>query len=166
MKNLPYLDITRTYLQVEEPFWLNAGVSGSAKSDLITGKVTGYLHPENPERKPAILESIVAGQKAAAMGKMSEKELLNKTLEDMNKIHPGLKEHYQKGHVKAWSKDPYAMGAVSWPAPGDVGKYLKALQVPHGRIHFAGEHTSILRGLMEGALRSGVRAAKEIHEAV
>lgn len=82
-------------------------------------------------------------------------------------MKPGnfLSRFQEKGHVKAWSEDPYTLGAVSWPAPGDVGKYLKALQVPHERIHFAGEHTSILRSTMEGALRSGVRAAKEIHEA-
>jgi monoamine oxidase len=67
--------------------------------------------------------------------------------------------------VKAWGEDPYSMGALSFPAPGDVGNYLKALQSSHGRIHFAGEHTSILRGTMEGALQSGVRAAKEVHEA-
>ncbi len=165
INNLPYLDITRTYLQVEEPFWLKKGVSGSAKSDLITGEVTGHLHPGNPEDNPAILESIVGGPKATAMGKMSEKELLDKTIEDMKKIHPNLEEHYQKGHVKAWSNDPFAMGAFSFPAPGDVGKYLKSLQTSHGRIYFAGEHTSILRSTMEGALRSGVRAAKEVHEA-
>jgi monoamine oxidase len=94
INNLPYLDITRTYLQVEEPFWLNKGVSGSAKSDLITGEVTGHLLPGNPEDNPAILESIVGGPKATAMGKMSEKELLDKTIEDMKKIHPNLEEHY------------------------------------------------------------------------
>lgn len=165
INNLPYLDFTRTYLQVEEPFWLKKGVSGSAKSDLITGEVTGHLHPSDPEDNPAILESMVGGPKATAMGKMSEKELLDKILADMKKIHPNLEGHYQKGHMKAWGNDPYAMGAFSFPAPGDVGKYLKALQNSHGRIHFAGEHTSILRSTMEGALRSGVRAAKEVHEA-
>lgn len=164
IENLPYMDITRTYLQVEEPFWLKNGVSGSAKSDLITGDITGHLHPISPEDNPAILESIISGPKAAAMGKMSEKDLLNKTLEDMKKIHPNVEKYYQKGHVLAWSEDPYTMGGVSFPAPGDVGKYLKSLQSSHGRIHFAGEHTTILRSTMEGALRSGVRAAMEVHE--
>jgi Monoamine oxidase len=48
--------------------------------------------------------------------------------------------------------------------PGDVTGHLEALQRPHGRIHFAGEHTSILRATMEGALRSGIRAAQEVNE--
>lgn len=32
------------------------------------------------------------------------------------------------------------------------------------RIHFAGEHTSVLRATMEGALRSGIRAATEVND--
>ena len=67
--------------------------------------------------------------------------------------------------MKAWSADPYALGHVSFPGPGDVLAYLSLLQQPHGRIHFAGEPTSILRSTMEGALRSGVRAAAEVNEA-
>ncbi|MEE3136081.1 MAG: FAD-dependent oxidoreductase, partial [Candidatus Neomarinimicrobiota bacterium] len=33
-----------------------------------------------------------------------------------------------------------------------------------GRIHFAGEHASEYHGWMQGALVSGLRAAKEMHE--
>lgn len=165
MINLPYLNIIRTYLQVEKPFWLQDDISGNAVSDLLPGAVVGHLNRADAESGPALLENMVAGQKATTMAKMSDKKLLEETLEDMKKIHPEVENYFQKGHVKAWSEDPYAMGAVSWPAPGDVSRYLKLLQQPHGKIHFAGEHTSILRSTMEGALRSGIRAATEVHEA-
>ena len=79
-------------------------------------------------------------------------------------MHPGIREHFEGAVVKAWGRDPYAVGHVSWPDVGDVTAHLEALQSPHGRIHFAGEHTTVLRGTMEGALRSGIRAANEIHE--
>ena len=36
---------------------------------------------------------------------------------------------------------------------------------PEGRIHFAGEHCSLCHAWIQGALESGVRAAREIHEA-
>ena len=37
------------------------------------------------------------------------------------------------------------------------------LAAPAGRVHFAGEHTAgDWAGLMEGALRSGQRAAREV----
>ena len=80
-------------------------------------------------------------------------------------VHPGLREHVEGAVVKAWENDPYAQGHLSWPDPGDVTDHLEFLQQPHGRIHFAGEHTSVLRGTMEGALRSGIRAAREVEEA-
>ena len=44
-------------------------------------------------------------------------------------------------------------------APGDEALFA----VPHGRVYFAGEHTAgDWAGLMEGALRSGARAAAEV----
>jgi monoamine oxidase len=44
-------------------------------------------------------------------------------------------------------------------APGDP----EILAAPAGLIHFAGEHTAgPWAGLMEGALRSGQRAASEV----
>ncbi|MDP2498162.1 MAG: FAD-dependent oxidoreductase [Candidatus Palauibacterales bacterium] len=51
------------------------------------------------------------------------------------------------------------------PSPATGTAHLEALQRPHGRIHFAGEHTSVLRSTMEGALRSGIRTANEVNEA-
>ena len=164
IENMPYLDITRTFLQVAEPFWMDKGISGNAVTDLTTGAVFAHVHPTNPKNNSALLENMVAGPKAATMGGMPEKELLEQVVGDMKKVHPEVGEHFQKGYVKAWSEDPYVQAAVSWPTPGDVTKYLEPLQRSHGRIYFAGEHTSILRSTMEGALRSGIRAAKEVHE--
>jgi monoamine oxidase len=60
-----------------------------------------------------------------------------------------------------------AGGAVltTWPdgAYSAAGLDEDALAAPAGRLHFAGEHTAgPWAGLMEGALRSGIRAAREI----
>lgn len=165
INTLPYLDITRTYLQVDEPFWLNEGISGTSYTDLVAGQISGHVHPAGAANNPAILESMVTGPKATVLGKVSEKELLSDILQDMKKIHPQINKHFQKGHVKAWGEDPFALGGISFPGPGDVTRHLEPLQRAHGRIHFAGEHTSILRSSMEGALRTGVRAAREVHEA-
>lgn len=159
--NISYLDITRTYLQVDEPYWQDEGVDGMAFTDLPVGQINAY-----PGESESILESYVAGKSAREYGKLSKDELIQKTLNGLDKVHPGIDDHYQNGsgYVKAWSEDPYALGGPSWPAPGEVTSYLKPLKEPHGSIHFAGEHTTILRSTMEGALRSGARAAKEVHE--
>jgi len=49
-----------------------------------------------------------------------------------------------------------------WGA-GDSTRFAGYEGVPEGTIHFAGEHTSLeFQGYMEGAVRSGRRAAREI----
>ncbi len=40
-------------------------------------------------------------------------------------------------------------------------RFPAALAAPHGRIHFAGEHTARIARGMEGAMESGERAALE-----
>lgn len=163
INNVPVLDITRTYLEVDKPFWKKDGLSGMAYTDELLGQVNAYHNLDDPDNGTAILESFVAGEDAKNLGKLGKEEVIGEMKKQMARIYPQIKEHYSGGYVKAWSADPYALGGPSWPAPGDVTLYLKDLQKPHGNIHFAGEHTSILRSTMEGALRSGVRAAGEIN---
>lgn len=156
---MSHIDMTRTFLTMDKTFWQEQGVSGTAFTDLSIGQVNGY-----PGEHGAILESYVAGPLAKKRAQLPEKQLIEQTLREMEKVHPGVQDHFKSGYVKAWGEDPYALGGPSWPAPGEVNKYLKLLQKPHGNIHFAGEHTTILRSTMEGALRSGARTAKEVHE--
>ena len=63
----------------------------------------------------------------------------------------------------AWRNERFTGGAWAAPAPGQVTEFFSVLRRPAGRIHLAGEHTDDLYpGYMEGAVRSGVRAAAEI----
>ena len=45
---------------------------------------------------------------------------------------------------------------------GQVTRFWRALLRPHGRVYLAGEHTDSMSGYMEGAVRSGLRAARAI----
>lgn len=166
IKDIPVINITRTYLQMDKPFWLQDGLSGLAFTDLAIGNITPLMNTSNVKSSPAILESMVAGPDAVKINKMPVEKNLSKMTKSAEKVYPGSVKHFRKGHVKGWDNDPFALGGPSWPAPGDISKHLKILQKPHGNIHFAGEHTTILRSTMEGALRSGARAAKEVHELV
>jgi monoamine oxidase len=58
----------------------------------------------------------------------------------------------------------------SWPvgeavlAPGQLTAHHLAGAAPVGPLHFAGEHTSLERSSIEGAVESGVRAALAVHD--
>lgn len=166
VREMPYITATRTFVQVDRAFWYDEGVSGAAATDLRIGAVDRHppSDPAGPDQR-AVLEAYAVGTEATRQASLSDSQVVQQVLEQMERVHPGMGEHFEGAVVKAWSRDPHALGHVSWPGPGDVTTHLEALQAPHGRIHFAGEHTSVLRSTVEGALRSGVRAANEVDEA-
>jgi monoamine oxidase len=62
-----------------------------------------------------------------------------------------------------WDADPWARGAYRAHGLDERPEDEDAVAAPVGTLHFAGEHTAgAWSGLMEGALRSGLRAAAEI----
>jgi polyamine oxidase len=64
----------------------------------------------------------------------------------------------------AWSRDPHALGAYSYPAVGNTPKHFAKLgQAVGKRLFFAGEHTTFdYHGTVHGALISGRRAASQV----
>ena len=62
-----------------------------------------------------------------------------------------------------WPSDTWVKASYSFPAPGQVTVQGPTLRQGFGRLHFAGEYTCYaFIGYMEGALSSGVAAAKRI----
>jgi monoamine oxidase len=79
------------------------------------------------------------------------------------RLRPELAVDVDRALLTTWVDDPWARESytahVRGVEPGDD----ELLARPFGRIHVAGEHTAgDWNGLMEGALRSGVRAADEV----
>jgi len=166
VQEVPYVGATRTFVQVGRAFWHEEGVTGRAPTDLPIGTIDRHPWAEAPgPSERSVLEAYATGEAAVQQAALSDEEVIEQVLRGMENVHPRIREHVEGAVVKTWSRAPYSLGAYSWPAPGDVTGRLGALQAPHGRIHFAGEHISVLRSTMEGALRSGIRAATEVNEA-
>ena len=63
----------------------------------------------------------------------------------------------------SWGTEPFTRGAYSFPSVTTEMAHFDELAAPHGRVHFAGEHTSRdYFGTVHGAYLSGLRAADEI----
>jgi monoamine oxidase len=60
----------------------------------------------------------------------------------------------------AWQEDPLTGGAYALYRPGQWFTVRPALQRPHGRVHFAGEHLADWQGFMEGAVVTGEAVAR------
>jgi monoamine oxidase len=69
-------------------------------------------------------------------------------------------------HTASWSWDnhPWSSGAFTRFLPGQHSELQAATVAPEGRVHFAGEHASLMHSWMQGALESGLRATREMLE--
>ncbi len=165
VSGLEYRSVTRVYLQVRRRFWESEGVPGGAMTDLPIGQVQEHpIFRTGAEGNRALLEAHARGDAAAALDAMAEDDRLRFVLAEMEKVHPGVDRHYEGGRSKSWQGDPWVRGAYASFRAGQVTSWHPRIVHPEGRIHFAGEHTSIFRATMEGAIESGVRAAREIEE--
>jgi monoamine oxidase len=83
-------------------------------------------------------------------------------IEALRRLRPDLDLDVDRVLLSTWADDAWARGAYSARSarfPMDT----VALSRPIGPLFFAGEHTAgAWHGLMEGALRSGERAAGEL----
>lgn len=92
------------------------------------------------------------GQRAAAMDPESRVAF---AAQETEKVHPGLLDNLEGSFTKVWPADPWAGGAGSHPAPGQLTTLCAGLEQPEGRVHFAGEHLSAWPYWMQGALHPG-----------
>ena len=83
-------------------------------------------------------------------------------LEALAALRPDLELDVDRILLSTWADDPWVRGAYS-AASAAVPLDRETLAGPVGPLAFAGEHTAGgWHGLMEGALRSGVRAAQQV----
>ncbi len=151
-------------MQSRRRFWVDQGFSGEAYTDLpvmITFEATS--HQEGHRR--GILFSQMVGPQARQVTAMPERERIGFTVRTTEKMFPGISAHFEGGASKCWDEDEWSRGAYAWFKPGQMTTLMPYVATPEGRIHFAGEHTSPWFGFMQGALESGIRAAREIERA-
>ena len=89
-----------------------------------------------------------------------------KWLAALEQLRPDLDLDVGAAMLSTWREDPWVRGAYSARSPySSLG--TPELSRPVGPLAFAGEHTAgAWHGLMEGALRSGRRAATELLQTV
>jgi monoamine oxidase len=74
-------------------------------------------------------------------------------------VRPDLDLDFDNAGTQTWADDPYAQGIYTHVRPGDRPDDA-LLRERHGRLVLAGEFTDdVWSGFMEGAIRSGQRAA-------
>jgi monoamine oxidase len=165
IEQLPYLSVSKFFLQSKKRFWTEEGLSGFVTTDLPIGQVWGMTYSQPGTR--GILQAYPATLHSRRVTAMPENERLDFALKQVQMIYPGIKDQFEGGVTKCWDEDEWARGASAYYKPGQFGSLLPHVAQPEGRIHFAGEHTSVwVDGWMQGALESGNRVAREVNAEV
>ena len=111
-----------------------------------------------------MLHAYLLDNNAEALASIPYEDRANRIKAEISRFLPGLDSQVIASYVKVWREDPFAAGAFAFAQPGQLHWILPTARRPDNRLHFAGEHTSVSPGWMDGALESGERVAAEITE--
>ncbi len=101
------------------------------------------------------------GTNADAVLKLPRAERAAVVVDQFRRDMPDLFDEVVSMDSFAWSEQPWIRGSFGGPPIGG-GWMVKEWSVPEGRIHFAGDFTTLKTGWVEGAIESGLRAARQI----
>jgi monoamine oxidase len=167
IRELNYNASAKILFQVRHRFWEDEDgiVGGTTVTDLPIRRICYPSYSDPNDERGTLLASYTWGQDALRWGAMSPSDMIEQALEDVAQVHPSVLKEFEVGAVQDWYGDPYARGAFALFEPEQQTRLQEAIVAPEGRIHFAGEHTSLYHAWIQGALESGIRAAREVHEA-
>lgn len=165
LRSVHYASSTKVVLSFKQRFWETEGIRGGKS---ITDRPSRFIyypsHSFPGTAAGALLASYTCSDDSTLFQGMSEEELMAVVLEDLIQIHgEGIRDLCTGGMVKKWGLDPYSLGAFALFTPYQQGHYASELFQREGRVHFAGEHTATPHGWIETAMKSALRAAKNIN---
>ncbi|MEN9870599.1 MAG: hypothetical protein RLZZ171_1587, partial [Cyanobacteriota bacterium] len=158
-----YRPATRIFVEFPERFWEKDNLNGWG---LFRDRPEELWQPTwDRPGKTGILHSYLKGEAALSMDALDPKPRLTKLLQQWSEILPRVRDYQVSAVSHSWAKDPWSMGGWAYPTESQEKNLFDELRRVEGRIYFAGEHTAEKRGWIQGALDSGLMAAKEIHKA-
>lgn len=162
IQRMPMGAVWKCYAIYEKPFWREQGLNGLAATP--DGHVTVTFDNSPKDGRQGVMMGFVLGNQAKEFATLSDEDRKLSALHSFATFFgpEALKPIRYLDHSfmnEEWSRGCYAglMGPGVWTTLGP------ALRQPIGRIHWAGTETSdIWNGYIDGAVRSGERAAKEV----
>jgi monoamine oxidase len=147
----------------QRPFWRDQGLSGQAMSATEAVALTYDNSPHDGSGRGVLVGLVVADQ-ARRLSELDPARQEREILASLGRLLGANAAVPDAIVIQDWQHEEWTQGcyAAFFP-PGGWTSYGTAFRAPCGRIHWAGtETTGEWNGYMEGALRSGKRAATEM----
>jgi monoamine oxidase len=161
-EQMPMGSVIKYWVAYEKPFWREHGMNGLLFTDTPPCSFMSEASP--PEGKPGFLVGFIDGRRALHWSGRPM-EIRKKMAVDLIVKYFGSEGAKPIDYIdQDWPADPWSRGCYG-PSmgPGVLTTLGPALRTSFGRVHWAGTETSpIWTGYIEGAIRSGERAAAEI----
>ncbi|HMZ53378.1 MAG TPA: NAD(P)/FAD-dependent oxidoreductase [Nitrospira sp.] len=159
-RDLRYGPATKTLLQFDRRFWRRPGRTLAYGTELPIGAM---WDGNEEQRGGAGILTLLAGGSASR----DTKQLISRggaeAVAAQLKWLGSTKAVLRAARHVSWEDDPFVRGGYAVFQPGYDPEQRAWLARPHGRMLFAGEHTSLhWQGYMNGAVESGLRAAEEV----
>ncbi|MFL5782660.1 MAG: flavin monoamine oxidase family protein [Thermoleophilaceae bacterium] len=161
-QRMPMGTLIKVEIFYDKPFWRADGLTGQGLSD--EGPISATFDISPPDGKPGILMGFIGGDRARLWQSQPPKVRRARVLDELAKLY-GPAARKPKDYLEfSWISEVWTRGCpVSVLGPGTLLEFGPSIRRPCGRIHWAGTETSTYwNGYMDGAVRSGERAAAEV----
>jgi len=161
-QRMPSGAIYKINIVYDEPFWRSNGLSGQSAAPGSLATIT--IDASTDLARPGVMCVIVEGPIARQIGALDETERRRTILAELVGRF-GDKAASPVDYIEqCWTTERYSGGGMlSHAPPGVLTEFGPALREPCGRIHWAGtESSAVMCGWVDGAVRSGERAAFEV----
>ncbi|WP_371477608.1 flavin monoamine oxidase family protein [Kitasatospora sp. NBC_00315] len=168
VNELHYDSATKVLLEFKTRFWEQGpnGFTGGGCTSDSASRFT-YFPSHSPDGSPGgvVLASYSWSDDAMRWDSLTPGERYAFALDDMERMFgPVVRSEFTGvGATQSWARARYALGEAVIFTPGQLHELHAASRTVEGRVHFAGEHTSLKPAWIEGALESAVRAFLEVH---
>lgn len=169
-QRMPMGTVIKLMCVYERPFWRDAtltspdGLAGQATSDTGPVKITFDNSPDGDPPPYGVLMGFMEGTDGRLWSSRTRDERRQAAIECFVRYFGEGAANPLDYIEQDWNREEYSRGGYggSFP-PGAWLDFGRALVEPVGRIHWAGTETSpIWNGYMDGAVRSGERAAQDV----
>ena len=158
---LRWSPVVKVYVQTKAAPWLQKGVHGwpMAASDRPWERVVDITGNEPGGHGNVFF--YMTGKNAEAYLRRPKESRANEVLDQFRTDLPGLLNDEITIGEFSWPDQPWIKAAFA-DLPVGAGWMIQEWQIPEGRLHFAGDFTTLKSGWVEGAIESGLRAARQI----
>jgi monoamine oxidase len=164
IRQLHYDASAKILFQCRRRFWEeDDGIFGGGSITDLPIRAMFYPDHGRETGRGVVLASYTWSEDAQRWGSLSPADRVAQALENVALIHPQIRDEFEVGISHMWHDDEFAGGAFALFNPGQQTQLHQAIIAPEGRVLFAGEHASLAHAWIQGAVESGLRAARAIH---